>query len=40
MKTFKKLWRTHRKLAIAYAAVDGACSIALTVWFFSPWWPL
>jgi hypothetical protein len=28
------------KWGVVYVAVDGALSIAILAWFFSPWWPL
>jgi hypothetical protein len=36
----KKLVNKLGKWAIVYVAIDSACSVALVVWFFSPWWPL
>jgi hypothetical protein len=32
MNTFKKLWRTHRKLAIAYLLIDFSLAGVLVVW--------
>ena len=36
----KKLVQFGKWGVIVYAAVDGACSIAIVAWYFSPWWPL